>query len=58
MLTQPQVIDWKGWHSAIVDRMSRILAQWGKADTVEYEWLRKAEIAAIKQLRKEKQQVH
>ena len=48
-------INWQQWHSTIVDRMSRILTQWGKADAYDYETLRKAEIAAISQLRKEKQ---
>lgn len=52
MISQP--INWQQWHTAIVNRMQRILASWGKADTMEYEWLRKAEIAAIQQLRKEK----
>jgi hypothetical protein len=52
-----QIINWQDWHTAIVNRMSRILASWGKADTLEYEWLRKAEIAAIKQLRAERKEV-
>lgn len=50
----PQPINWQQWHTAIVNRMQRILASWGKADTMDYEWLRKAEIVAIQQLRKEK----
>jgi hypothetical protein len=54
-MTQP--INWQDWHTQIVNRMSKILNAWGKADTLEYEWLRKAEIAAIKELRKERKEV-
>jgi hypothetical protein len=47
-------INWQQWHTAIVDRMQRILTSWGKADVMDYETLRKAEVTAIAQLRKEK----
>jgi len=52
-----QPINWQQWHTAIVNRMQRILSAWGKADTIEYEWLRRAEVAAIKQLRAERKEV-
>ena len=50
----PTTINWQQWHSAIVDRMQRILASWGKAEAYDYETLRKAEVVAIKQLRQER----
>jgi len=51
---QTQTINWQQWHSAIVDRMQKILTSWGKAEAYDYETLRKAEVVAIKQLRQER----
>ncbi len=52
MNTQP--MNWEQWHTQVVNRMQAIVQRWGKADTYDYETLRKAEVLAMRELRKER----
>jgi hypothetical protein len=47
-------INWQEWHSEIVLRMQRILTSWGATDIEDYKTLRKAEVEAIAQVKREK----
>jgi hypothetical protein len=53
-MANPKPIDWTQWHSLVLDRMSVILARAGKLQNFEYEDVRKAEIRAIAELRRER----